>query len=143
MLTSCCLGFSTLGAATAGFHRIGFNPILSFIAIFVIHLTFSYWSLDGWIPDPRFPIYTKNIHRTRHGSDSHIYDSEGRFIPVRPLTCLSCPSHTAFSCRPTPVLSQEDPDWLPEHSVLNCKTSSSASLSWTGCWSSKLPTQSP
>ena len=91
-------GSPVSNAASAGFHRIGFHPILSFIAIFVIHLTFSYWSLDSWIPDPRLPIYTKNIHRTRHGSDSHIYDSEGRFIPVRPRLPSPQPPDLALCC---------------------------------------------
>ena len=129
MLTSCCLGFSTSGAATAGFHRIGFNPILSFIAIFVIHLTFSYWSLDGWIPDPRFPIYTKNIHRTRHGSDSHIYDSEGRFIPVRPPTCLSCSLHLALALSYSAELLVLSKAWLQSAHRAGYKEPSCASSS--------------
>jgi peroxygenase len=66
-----------------GFHEIGFPAYMSFIAIFVIHGTFSYPTLPTWIPDPRFPIHTKNMHRTKHGSDSEVYDTEGRFVPQK------------------------------------------------------------
>ncbi|KAK9809514.1 hypothetical protein WJX73_007320 [Symbiochloris irregularis] len=66
-----------------GFCNIGFPRIMSFIAIFVIHGTFSYWSQDSWMPDPFFSLLTKNIHRTRHGSDSQTYDPEGRFVPEK------------------------------------------------------------
>jgi peroxygenase len=69
-------------ATYVGFRKVGFHPILSFIAIFVIHGTFSFASQDGWLPDLRMPIYVKNIHRTKHGSDSEVYDTEGRFVPV-------------------------------------------------------------
>eukprot|EP00884_Botryococcus_braunii_P001358 jgi/Botrbrau1/11222/Bobra.0075s0018.1 len=70
-------------ATYVGFRKVGFNPILSFIAIFVIHGTFSFASQDGWLPDLRMPIYVKNIHRTKHGSDSEVYDTEGRFVPQK------------------------------------------------------------
>ena len=50
--------------------QIGFNPLLSFIAIFVIHGTFSYATQDSWLPDPLFSLIVKNIHQAKHGSDS-------------------------------------------------------------------------
>ena len=71
-----------------GFHKIGFNPLLSFFAIFVIHGTFSYPSQPTWVPDPLFSLNTANMHRTKHGSDSETYDTEGRYNPVRTLLLL-------------------------------------------------------
>jgi len=52
-----------------GFRNLGFNGLLSFIAVLVIHGTFSYWSGDSWLPHPGFPIMLKNSHKTKHGSD--------------------------------------------------------------------------
>lgn len=66
-----------------GFHSLGFNVVLSTIAIFVIHGTFSYWTLESWIPDLRFPIIIKNIDRCKHGSDSETYDTEGNYVPQK------------------------------------------------------------
>jgi peroxygenase len=37
----------------------------------------------SWIPDPCFRIYLMSIHKDKHGSDSGIFDTEGRFIPSR------------------------------------------------------------
>ncbi|CAK0785462.1 hypothetical protein CVIRNUC_008671 [Coccomyxa viridis] len=66
-----------------GFHKIGFNPFLSFFAIFVIHGTFSWPSQGSWLPDPLFSLNTANMHRTKHGSDTESYDTEGRFNPEK------------------------------------------------------------
>ncbi|TPX59930.1 plant seed peroxygenase [Powellomyces hirtus] len=66
-----------------GFYAIGFNFLFCIMAVFVIHGGFSYPSLDSYIPHPGFPIYIKNIHRCKHGSDTGTYDTEGRYIPQR------------------------------------------------------------
>ncbi|KAL3507568.1 hypothetical protein ACH5RR_032950 [Cinchona calisaya] len=65
----------------AGLRAIGWSIIASSILTAVFNLTFSYASLPGWIPSPLFPVYIKNIHRNKHGSDVENYDKEGRFIP--------------------------------------------------------------
>ena len=46
-----------------GFMRIGAPFWMSFLAMFFVHGSFSYWTLPGWIPDPSFPIYTNKIHK--------------------------------------------------------------------------------
>lgn len=55
-----------------GFRRLGFGVVVSSAAIAVIHGTFAYPSQDSWIPHPLLPINTKNMHRTKHGSDSEV-----------------------------------------------------------------------
>ncbi|KAI0116686.1 Caleosin-domain-containing protein [Hypoxylon sp. NC0597] len=64
-----------------GFHQIGFGIILSLVAVFIIHGNFSYPTLSSWLPDPFFRIYTANVHKDKHGSDTGTYDTEGRFSP--------------------------------------------------------------
>ena len=78
----CCVGLIYPIDTYRGFHKIGFNPFLSFFAIFVIHGTFSWPSQGSWLPDPLFSLNTANMHRTKHGSDTESYDTEGRFNPV-------------------------------------------------------------
>jgi hypothetical protein len=64
-----------------GLRRLGFNILLCVLSILIIHGNFSYPTLPGWIPDPFFRIYSQNIHKDKHGSDTGAYDTEGRFVP--------------------------------------------------------------
>ncbi len=38
-----------------------------------------------WLPDPWFSVNPAYIHRCKHGSDSEVYDTEGRYKAVRVL----------------------------------------------------------
>jgi peroxygenase len=66
-----------------GFHRLGFGVILSAVALFIIHINFSWPTSPSWIPDPFFRIYLKQVDRTKHGGDTGTYDNEGRFVPQK------------------------------------------------------------
>jgi peroxygenase len=66
-----------------GFKDLGFPWIICFLAVPIIHGTFSYWTLDSWIPHLGFPIRLKRAHKTKHGSDSETFDTEGRFVPEK------------------------------------------------------------
>jgi len=35
------------------------------------------------LPDPFFRVYVDGIHKDKHGSDSGIFDNEGRFVSSR------------------------------------------------------------
>ncbi|KAL6710508.1 hypothetical protein ACN47E_008556 [Coniothyrium glycines] len=66
-----------------GFNRLGFGIFLSTIAMIIIHINFSYPTSAGWLPDPFFRINLIRVDRTKHGSDTGAYDSEGRFVPQK------------------------------------------------------------
>lgn len=68
-----------------GFRAIGCGVALSAAAaVFVNGGLGPKTVLENEKPAPfKFPIYVKNIHRGKHGSDSGVYDSNGRFVPEK------------------------------------------------------------
>ncbi|KAF8635869.1 hypothetical protein AX15_000058 [Amanita polypyramis BW_CC] len=80
-----------------GFRQLGFNILLSLLAVVIIHLGFSYPTYGTFIPDPFFRLKIKNIHRAKHGSDSESYTSIGEFDKNRfeyLFQMYSSPPHT-------------------------------------------------
>jgi hypothetical protein len=71
----------------AGFRALGFNVLFSLLAVFVIHSGFAL--VAGFKPwysplfDPFFRLQISKIHRVKHGSDTGVFDTEGRFVPQR------------------------------------------------------------
>lgn len=76
-------GVITMLDTFLGFRRLGFNWVFSLWAVFVVNPAFSLMSSPGWLPDPLLRVYSRNIHRGKHGSDQEVYDPEGRFIPQK------------------------------------------------------------
>ncbi|KWU41673.1 Caleosin-domain-containing protein, partial [Rhodotorula sp. JG-1b] len=66
-----------------GFREMGYNFFWCTFAMCVIHFFFSWFTAPGFLPDPFFRVFIKNGHRSKHGSDTAVYDSEGRFIPAK------------------------------------------------------------
>ena len=58
--------------------QLGYNFLLSFFGTFFIHASMSWMTQEGWVPDPYFSILIANIHRCLYGSDTGLYDVEGR-----------------------------------------------------------------
>ncbi|EJD47686.1 Caleosin-domain-containing protein [Auricularia subglabra TFB-10046 SS5] len=71
-----------------GLYALGFGLVISFVATFIIHTGLSWFSGDGWIPDPFFRFRIHNAHKCKHGSDSQTYDTEGRFTPQKVCVAL-------------------------------------------------------
>jgi peroxygenase len=66
------------------FRKLDFDILLSLFAVLMINVTFSYATLDSWIPNLLFPIrYKARGYKLKHGSDSETYDTEGRFVPEK------------------------------------------------------------
>ncbi|CAN6301743.1 unnamed protein product [Urochloa humidicola] len=66
-----------------GMRAIGCGFFTSLVSSFLINLVISYPTQPGWLPSPLLSIHVKNIHKGKHGSDSEIYDTEGRFDPSK------------------------------------------------------------
>ncbi|KAL2163783.1 hypothetical protein VTH06DRAFT_5842 [Thermothelomyces fergusii] len=66
-----------------GFRDLGFNILFSLLAVVIINVNFTYPTrlAVSWWPDPWFRVYVGGIHKAKHGSDTGVYDKEGRFVP--------------------------------------------------------------
>ncbi|EOY01080.1 Caleosin-related family protein [Theobroma cacao] len=65
-----------------GFRAIGAGYMLSIASAILINIALSRKTRAGKF-SLLFPIEVKNIHMAKHGSDSGVYDSEGRFVPLK------------------------------------------------------------
>ncbi|CAN4090474.1 unnamed protein product [Withania somnifera] len=63
-----------------GFRKIGSGIFLSIFASFFINFGLSKKTRPGKWPSLLFPIEVKNIKFGKHGSDTGVYDKEGRFV---------------------------------------------------------------
>ncbi|CAK9150323.1 unnamed protein product [Ilex paraguariensis] len=66
-----------------GFRAIGCGIPLSTFAALFINVGLSGKTRPGKFPSLLFPIEVKNIQKAKHGSDSGVYDTEGRFVPSK------------------------------------------------------------
>ncbi|KAK2989364.1 hypothetical protein RJ640_005826 [Escallonia rubra] len=66
-----------------GFRAIGCGLLLSSVAAVFINVGLSGKTRPGKFPSLLFPIEVKNIQKAKHGSDSGVYDTEGRFVPSK------------------------------------------------------------
>ncbi|CAN0924582.1 Probable peroxygenase 4 [Linum grandiflorum] len=73
-----------------GLRAIGASVLLSASVTFIIHLGFSARTRPGKPPSLRFPVEIKNIKKAKHGSDSDVYDSEGRYVWLECKMMQSC-----------------------------------------------------
>ncbi|KAH7882360.1 Caleosin related protein-domain-containing protein [Phlebopus sp. FC_14] len=84
-----------------GFRDLGFNLLFCFLATIVVHAGLSLPTRLGvsYFPDPFFRIYIETIHMGKHGSDSGVFDTEGRYIPAK-FEDMWCKYATTTSSRP-------------------------------------------
>ncbi|TKW20789.1 hypothetical protein SEVIR_4G112000v4 [Setaria viridis] len=79
-----------------GFRAIGAGVALSAVAAVFINGGLGPKTIpeNGKTPRLKLPIYVKNIHKGKHGSDSGVYDANGRFVPEKFEAVFKKHAHT-------------------------------------------------
>ncbi|KAF7132301.1 hypothetical protein RHSIM_Rhsim09G0091400 [Rhododendron simsii] len=77
-----------------GFRAIGCGLLLSSFAAIFINVGLSRKTRPGKSFSLSFPIEVNNIQKSKHGSDSGVYDSEGRFVPSKFEEIFNKHAHT-------------------------------------------------
>ncbi|XP_020204807.1 probable peroxygenase 5 [Cajanus cajan] len=77
-----------------GLREIGTGILLSVGGAAFINLFLSQGTRPGKFPSLLFPIEIKNIQLGKHGSDSGVYDTEGRFVPSKFEEIFTKHAHT-------------------------------------------------
>nr|DAD35755.1 TPA_asm: hypothetical protein HUJ06_006395 [Nelumbo nucifera] len=96
-----------------GFRAIGCGIPLSTIAAIFINGGLSSKTRPGKLPSLLFPIEIKNIKRAKHGSDTGVYDTEGRFVPEKFEEIFHKHAHT----NPNALTSKEVSEMLKDNRV--------------------------
>ncbi|XP_021750270.1 probable peroxygenase 5 [Chenopodium quinoa] len=63
-----------------GMRAIGCGLFISTAAAIVVNMSLSQKTRPGKFPSLLFPIEVKNIAKAKHGSDTGVYDTQGRFV---------------------------------------------------------------
>ncbi|GAA5955731.1 hypothetical protein JCM3765_001834 [Sporobolomyces pararoseus] len=67
-----------------GFRKMGYSFFWCTFAMTVIHVFFTWFTSSNKILfDPLLRVNTNNGHRAKHGSDTGVIDTEGRFVPAK------------------------------------------------------------
>ncbi|XP_057445494.1 probable peroxygenase 5 [Lotus japonicus] len=77
-----------------GLRQIGSGILLSTGLSLFINLGLSQSTRPGKFPSLLFPIEVKNIKLAKHGSDTGVYDAEGRFVPSKFEEIFNKHAHT-------------------------------------------------
>ncbi|XP_014519205.1 probable peroxygenase 5 isoform X2 [Vigna radiata var. radiata] len=77
-----------------GMREIGSGILLSIGGAIFINVFLSQTTRPGKFPSLLFPIEVENIQRGKHGSDSGVYDTQGRFVPPKFEAIFSKHAHT-------------------------------------------------
>ncbi|XP_021756803.1 probable peroxygenase 4 [Chenopodium quinoa] len=89
-----------------GFRAIGSGLLLSTVAAFFINMGLSGKTRPGKFPNLLFPIEIKNITKAKHGSDTDVYDTEGRFVASKFEDIFKKHAHTCANALTSEELSE-------------------------------------
>ncbi|XP_042498058.1 probable peroxygenase 5 [Macadamia integrifolia] len=106
-----------------GFRAIGSGIPLSTVAAIFVNVALSGKTRSGKF-SPLFPIEVRNVQRGKHGSDSGVYDTEGRFVPEKFEQIFNKHAHT----NPNALTSKELSEMLKDNRVPKDY------LGWLGAW---------